>query len=183
MKALAGSLQNDEEILRELWQQRLPSDVQTFLAIHPDNTELDKRAEIADKIFECLQRRRLSHISASGPSTERSNWPDRKAMNVTQSTSWEYRRSASPTLIGDLCKMLTALTKGAAELKRTIYRSSRPYNQRPRSRGNGRNQDGPTQGTGICYYHRRFKEKAHECTLPFAMSHTFKAQGYPPASQ
>lgn len=70
MKTLAEPSQHDADILRELWQQQLPPDVQRLLVVQPDTIELDKQAEVADKIFECFQRQRLSHISAPGPSTE-----------------------------------------------------------------------------------------------------------------
>lgn len=71
MKSLAGSLQHHEDIFRELWQRRLPSDVQTFPAIHLDRMELGKHAVIADTIYECLQRQCMTQISASSMCTDR----------------------------------------------------------------------------------------------------------------
>ncbi|CAH2216933.1 jg1259, partial [Pararge aegeria aegeria] len=51
LRSLAGSSNNDEGIIRELWMRRLPQEVQRILMAQRD-LPLDKVAEIADTIVE-----------------------------------------------------------------------------------------------------------------------------------
>lgn len=51
LRSLAGKSLSDEKILRELWLQRLPPNIQAILTAQAELT-LDKIAEIADKIIE-----------------------------------------------------------------------------------------------------------------------------------
>lgn len=54
MQQLLGDrpITTDESFLRELFLQRLPSNVQMVLASTPDATSLDKLADLADKVME-----------------------------------------------------------------------------------------------------------------------------------
>lgn len=154
-----------------------PSRCRAKVSGYTDNMKLGKQAEIADKICECLQSQLLNPIYTSEPST--SGMQPQKEDDI---------QGAPPSLISHLCQRVNTLTKEFAEWNLERSRSRRPYsrtpdNRRPRPRNKSRNRNGQTQGPNICYYHRRFGDKARKCTLPCAKLYTFTSQGNSPASQ
>ena len=58
------------------------------------------------------------------------------------------------------------LTKAVAAIGRS---RGRPHNRRARSQSRGRSASG--NRSGICYYHRRYKEKAWKCLQPCTSEH------------
>ena len=65
LKALAGATKVDEQLLRTLWLQRLPSEAQKILQTHSTDTSLDKLAEIADRILEVVPAKTVCAITTA----------------------------------------------------------------------------------------------------------------------
>jgi len=125
-----------EQLLRTLWIGRLPSQLQAILATRSMDN-LDDVAEQADRIYEVTCR--AVAVASVQPTT------------------------ASKTLE----QQVKELTKQVATLEGRLSRSTKREEKRGRSKS--RSQSRAKQGEkqeNICYYHRRFKEKAQKCTSP-----------------
>lgn len=137
LRSLSGKCLPDERILRELWLQRLPRNVQEILTAQSE-LPLDKVAEIADKILE------VSPLSASVSAVQ--NTP-----TVTPS-----ELTAITTQIASLAKQVAALTNQARSKSRSPSRHRSRTGSRPSS-DNSRK---------LCWYHRRWSDAAQKCVQP-----------------
>ncbi|KAK2575353.1 hypothetical protein KPH14_000826 [Odynerus spinipes] len=126
-------------VLLTLWLQRLPARVQELLAV-VEGVETDKLASLADKAIE----RTNSHLVAS---LSESEGPP-KVQSGSSVTSSE----------------ISELTKRIAQLE-SIVRSQERGRQPYRSRSKSRNRS-LSRGSGLCYYHRRFKTESRRCKKP-----------------
>lgn len=68
LRSLAGKTFSDDKIIRELWLQRLPRNVQAILTAQAD-LSLDKVSELADKILEVTPIS-VSAVSVASPNPE-----------------------------------------------------------------------------------------------------------------
>ncbi|GFV88989.1 retrovirus-related Pol polyprotein from transposon 17.6 [Trichonephila clavipes] len=146
MKELSnGQLQDD--FLQSLWLQRMPPHIQTVLTASSE--PLDKLAIIADKVSEV--------VGASSTICAATTVPP-----PSQSSSC----SAQPTM-DSLARQIQELSLQVAELKRerNSSRHQRYSSERRRSHSRSRSVN---RGSGICYYHRRYKEQARKCVSPCA---------------
>ncbi|GFT04096.1 transposable element Tcb2 transposase [Trichonephila clavipes] len=146
MKELSnGQLQDD--FLQSLWLQRMPPHIQTVLSAFSE--PLDKLAIIADKVSEV--------VGASSTICAATTVPP-----PSQSSS----RSAQPTM-DSLARQIQELSLQVAELtrERNSSRHQRYSSDRRRSHSRSRSVN---RGSGICYYHRRYKEQARKCVSPCA---------------
>ncbi|GFW65381.1 transposon Tf2-8 polyprotein [Trichonephila clavipes] len=146
MKELSnGQLQDD--FLQSLWLQRMPPHIQTVLSASSE--PLDKLAIIADKVSEV--------VGASSTICAAKTVPP-----PSQSSSC----SAQPTM-DSLGRQLQELSLQVAELtrERNSSRHQRYSSDRRRSHSRSRSVN---RGSGICYYHRRYKEQARKCVSPCA---------------
>lgn len=138
MKNLAeGKL--SEEVLKSLWLQRLPTNVQTVLAI--SNESIDKLAAIADKILEMTASRSsmLAVESKAEALPSESNRDDDRLQRLE--------------------KQILALGNKIERLGRARSRSPSPY-------ARSRSQSGARYGRTICWYHSRFGTRANRCVQP-----------------
>lgn len=139
LRSLAGTTLNDDNILRQLWLRRLPSNVQAILAAQAD-LSLEKLSELADKIME-----------------------------VSPGTSSVFAVSNTPTIASDstlnvILSRLDGLDKQVAALSTKPQHLSRA-----RSISRNRNfSRAPTPGNGPkrCWYHKKFGTKATKCVAP-----------------
>ncbi|GFX61421.1 retrovirus-related Pol polyprotein from transposon 297 [Trichonephila clavipes] len=141
MKELSkGQLQDD--FLQSLWLQRMPPHIQTVLSASSES--LDKLAIIADKVSEV--------VGASSTICAATTVPP-----PSQSSSC----SAQPTM-DSLARQIQELSLQVAELtrERNSSRHQRYSSDRRRSHSRSRSVN---RGSGICYYHRRYKEQARKC--------------------
>ncbi|GFV54637.1 uncharacterized protein TNCV_3843591 [Trichonephila clavipes] len=141
MKELSnGQLQDD--FLQSLWLQRMPPHIQTVLSASSES--LDKLAIIADKVSEV--------VGASSTICAAKTVPP-----PSQSSSC----SAQPTM-DSLARQIQELSLQVAELtrERNSSRHQRYSSDRRRSYSRSRSVN---RGSGICYYHRRYKEQARKC--------------------
>ncbi|GFT90813.1 uncharacterized protein TNCV_2726761 [Trichonephila clavipes] len=146
MKELSnGQLQND--FLQSLWLQRMPPHIQTVLSASSE--PLDKLAIIADKVSEV--------VGASSTICAAKTVPP-----PSQSSSC----NAQPTM-DSLARQIQELSLQVAELtkERNSSRHQRYSSDRRRSHSRSRSVN---RGSGICYYHRRYKEQARKCVSPCA---------------
>ncbi|GFU76074.1 retrovirus-related Pol polyprotein from transposon 17.6 [Trichonephila clavipes] len=146
MKELSnGQLQDD--FLQSLWLQRMPPHIQTVLSASSE--PLDKLAIIADKVSEV--------VGASSTICAAKTVPP-----PSQSSSC----SAQPTM-DSLARQIQELSLQVAELtrERNSSRHQRYSSDRWRSHSRSRSVN---RGSGICYYHRRYKEQARKCVSPCA---------------
>ncbi|GFU03454.1 transposon Tf2-11 polyprotein [Trichonephila clavipes] len=146
MKELSnGQLQDD--FLQSLWFQRMPPHIQTVLSASSE--PLDKLAIIADKVSEV--------VGASSTICAATTVPP-----PSQSSSC----SAQPTM-DSLSRQIQELYLQVAELtrERNSSRHQRYSSNRRRSHSRSRSVN---RGSGICYYHRRYKEQARKCVSPCA---------------
>lgn len=140
LKSLAGKTFTDDKIIRELWLQRLPKNVQAILTAQGDLT-LDKVAELADKILEVnpVSVHAISPVPASA-------CPDLAAITAQ---------------IQELSRQVAALTTSHSNSRQRS--SSR--SKKPRSRSASQVVRQP-----LCWYHQKFGEKASKCNKPCSWS-------------
>ncbi|GFW71679.1 uncharacterized protein TNCV_2548901 [Trichonephila clavipes] len=146
MKELSnGQLQDD--FLQSLWLQRMPPHIQTVLSASSE--PLDKLAIIADKVSEV--------VGASSTICAAKTVPP-----PSQSSSC----NAQPTM-DSLARQIQELSLQVAELtrERNSSRHQRYSSDRRRSHSRSRSVN---RGSGICYYHRRYKKQARKCVSPCA---------------
>lgn len=136
LRALAGTTIADDTIIRQLWTRRLPDQVRAILASHPD-LALEKLADLADNIIEVFS-------------------PAQVALCATTSAPTPTFEQKLTQRLDDLCKQVASLT---ADRHRTRTRN--------RSASSGRRSRVATPAkSGMCWYHRKFAEKATKCTKP-----------------
>ncbi|GFX99022.1 uncharacterized protein TNCV_4301971 [Trichonephila clavipes] len=146
MKELSND-QLQDDFLQSLWLQRMPPHIQTLLSASSE--PLDKLAIIADKFFEV--------VGASSTICAATTVPP-----PSQSSSC----SAQPTMdslarqIQELSLQVNELTKERNSSRHQQYSSD---HRRSHSRSRSVNRE-----SGICYYHRRYKEQARKCVSPCA---------------
>ncbi|GFX94912.1 retrovirus-related Pol polyprotein from transposon 17.6 [Trichonephila clavipes] len=146
MKELSnGQLQDD--FLQSLWLQRMPPHIQTVLSASSEH--LDKLAIIADKVSEVVGSSSTICAATTVPPP-------------SQSSSC----SAQPTM-DSLARQIKELSLQVAEMtrERNSSRHQRYSSDRRRSHSRSRSVN---RGSGICYYHRRYKEQARKCVPPCA---------------
>ncbi|XP_064486643.1 uncharacterized protein LOC135398971 [Ornithodoros turicata] len=169
MRQLLGdnSATMDDVLLRELFLQRLPQNVQMVLATAA-NMSLDQLATLADAVVE-----------VATPSIAATAAPQHPVLPTPSAAA---SPSGSPQL-EDLCREFRALASLIAASHAPPQQTRQPYRRRrfsrsPRryspSRSNSRDRDG-SLATTICWYHRKFGAEARHCLLPCSWQ-----QGNPP---
>ncbi|GFX14912.1 retrovirus-related Pol polyprotein from transposon 17.6 [Trichonephila clavipes] len=146
MKELSnGQLQDD--FLQSLWLQRMPPHIQTVLSASSE--PLDKLAIIADKVSEVVGSSSTICAATTVPPP-------------SQSSSC----SVQPTM-DSLARQIQELSLQVAELTRELNSSRHQRYSSDRRRSHSRSRS-VNKGSGICYYHRRYKEQARKCVSPCA---------------
>ncbi|GFT81886.1 retrovirus-related Pol polyprotein from transposon 17.6 [Trichonephila clavipes] len=127
----------------------MPPHIQTVLSASSES--LDKLAIIADKVSEV--------VGAS---------PTICAAKTVPPPSQSSSCSAQPTM-DSLARQFQELSLQVAELtrERNSSRHQRYSSDRRRSHSRSRSVN---RGSGICYYHRRYKERARKCVSPCAFA-------------
>ncbi|GFX34785.1 retrovirus-related Pol polyprotein from transposon 297 [Trichonephila clavipes] len=143
MKELSnGQLLDD--FLQSLWLQRMPPHIQTVLSASSE--PLDKLAIIADKV-----------VGASSTIC---------AATIVPPPSQSSSCSAQPTM-DSLARQIQELSLQVAELTRESNSSRHQRYSSDRRRSHSRSRS-VNRGSGICYYHRRYKEQVRKCVSPCA---------------
>ena len=153
LQQLAGDTPGllDGNFLKELFLQRLPSQVRMVLASTRDGTPIEDLAQLADKIIEVAAPPIISTVS-------------------TQSSEMEQLRAE----IASLTKVVSSLQQQQCFRRR----SKSPY--RGRSPGPARHRRPPTsdlqQDADLCWYHQTFGDDARKCKPPCSKSGNEQAE-------
>ncbi|XP_055836506.1 uncharacterized protein LOC129905134 [Episyrphus balteatus] len=137
LRSLAGPSVLQDNLLRQLWLRRLPSNVQAILTSRSDLSP-DQLSELADKIVE-----------VSPP-------PIPFAVHATSNNDQNQNSQA-------LFEAIDTLTRQVAELSsnRTFRNRSKA-----RGRQNSRSSSKSTKREGWCWYHSRYQHNARKCNKP-----------------
>lgn len=137
LRSLAGTILQDQSILRQLWLRRLPNHLQAIITAQAD-LPLDKLADLADKILEVTPAPINAHVYAAATPPQSS--PDVLALAAR---------------IDELSGLVAAMSQ----------RRDREYNRPNRSRSASRDSRGQEEPQ-LCWYHRMYKTQAVKCTKP-----------------
>ncbi|XP_046144929.1 uncharacterized protein LOC123988531 [Osmia bicornis bicornis] len=149
LRNLAGN-QISEVVLRSLFLEQLPENIRSILVI--SDTSLANLALQADKIQE------MHSVTIAAASRTSSSAPLHRDGGGSTSTMQNQ--------IDRLAKMVEALTVHQSRQAEQQPRSS--WQRRSRSRVE-RSPQRPRSREGrsdLCFYHRRFAERAHRCVIP-----------------
>ena len=143
MHQLLGDHYLEDGIMKQLFLQRLPTNLQVVL-VSVDTMSLESLAQLADKIFDIAPSQSALASTSTSPSPS----------------------SAAPEL-ADLRSQIASLTAQLTALVSQPRSNPRSRaNSRSRSRGSSpapaRSDDFPR----VCWYHRRFHAAARRCTRP-----------------
>lgn len=134
MKDLSPEI--DDQLLKNIWLQRLPTAVQQILAVSSEN--VDSLAKMADKVMEVTD---------------------------TSSIHGVDKPNSSCSDCSRLQRQVEELTRSMEHLRGRQIWSGR-QNWRPRSRSRSSSRPRFDRNSSICFYHQRFGEKARNCNKP-----------------
>lgn len=148
LRQLNGDSDSNEGFLRKLFIDRLPALVTTILAPSLETNTLDQIATMGDKIMD---------FSNGGSSSS----PTPKSLIASAS-----KRDTSSK--DELSRKLDILTEKLNTLWSNRSRSRTPSRRRRDSFRTFRSRD--NSSPGLCWYHKRFLDKAHKCIQPCSYS-------------
>lgn len=146
----------DDSFMKDMWLNRLPVNVQTILSISSE--PLSKLAEMADRILD---------YSSGGISTaEGVNMVEQKKLSDNKTIS--HLQETVEKLEAQVKKLSLQLNKNfnnerVFENKRS-FSPGRKFNASSRISHNADDKTRPENW--LCFYHFRYKEKAHKCIGP-----------------
>lgn len=169
MQQLLGSNTLETSILKQLFLQRLPTNVQLILASTSDDVSLVALAALADKIVEVAGPPTIHHVLPK-------EVPAQTYASATPNDSGEVHRLS--TQVAQLAAQVQALTCSIQEDRRSRSRQRGPKNSGPRqsaSRSPSRHQ----QHAGAeCWYHWKHGKRAQKCISPCSYSAGQSRPGY-----
>ncbi len=157
IQVLIGERKFEASILRQLFLQRLPLDVQTILAVSQGSIE--ELAELADKVMALRVTETYSVSKNNIPATD--NRIDRLEQLVAQLTS-----------------QLSSIAVGDSRQSRNRW----PSRDRRRSSSRSRDRRQPSP-SGLCWYHNCFGARARRCARPCSYISPPMASGNDPTRQ
>nr|CAH8824458.1 unnamed protein product [Trichobilharzia regenti] len=166
MRQLIGSHKVDELILRQMFLQRLPQNVQQILTISSRTTDLEELAKMADDIMDVLSNNGINSVSTEA---------------VPPSPSTSMKDAPMFWLLSQLTSQMQDLRLEVSELRAQRNQSHTVSKQR-RSRSRRRSRT-PSQSRNICWYHRRYGHNALKCIRPCMYNSSNSSQGNSPARQ
>ncbi|XP_041483467.1 uncharacterized protein LOC121430256 [Lytechinus variegatus] len=156
MKQLLGTNTLEENILKQLFLQRLPTNIQVILASTRDSMEIEKLADLADKILEThspIHHSQVAHLSPSSSSATPSSNPEMAEMKA--------QIAQLSLLVQNLSAQQTDRSRGRSRERGSRQKESRQRSKSPQSHVGG-----------DCYYHWRFGKGAKKCTPPCTFKQT-----------
>jgi len=166
LQSLASNTPVHENLIRQLWLNRLPSQVQAILQAQSPEQTLEQLAHVADNIFE---------ITPSVPynAVKSMETPNTKLLDLSTSTSSSpictvsHQPSKFESEIATVLKELSEKINQIEMKLRSNHRSTSKSRNRLDFRSRERDGSSSTSGSQeICYYHRRFGKYAKKCTNP-----------------
>lgn len=140
----------NDSFLKELFLQRLPSNVRMVLASSPPNTPLESLAELADRVIE-VAIPAVAAVTPTAPSQQPQ--PSAKVIDAQTPTSQQFEQ-----LIAGLAKLQATVTTLTRARSKTPKRHPRRPSPSPSA--------GASPDDHICWYHRKYGEEARKCTTP-----------------
>lgn len=137
-----------DEVLKELFLQQMPVDIRQIL-LSVTAVSLENLAEVADRIIE--------------------NTPNVAAVSTKRDTTTPHAAAQASDAITVLTNKLDEVMKRLNDLERnhTYRRDRRRSSSRSRSRTHSKTPNTEANNTDcICWYHRKFGDKATKCTTP-----------------
>lgn len=128
-----------DDFLRELFLQRLPGNVRMVLASADPSTDIEKLADMADKIIEVSTP---PVVAALSPTSH------------TDSSEFQQLRDQ----VSRLADLVTSLSRETRPRRRSF--------SRPRPRSNTPPPPMPPEHESLCWYHAKFGDKALKCKDP-----------------
>ena len=142
MKELA-STQVSEDVLKTLWLQQLPQQIQAILSVSSE--ELSTMALLADKISEVSDSSEINSVSSDS---------NNKIIMLEKQ-------------ISTLTLKIDQLTKQNFNNKK-FRRNSRSRSASSSFRQKSSSRNGRNTSNNICWYHKKFQSKANKCIKPCA---------------
>ena len=156
MQQLSGDVKMDDKMLRQLFLQRMPTNVQAILASSSDSVKIEELASLADKILEVTPT--LSHVSHVAASP------------VYNPPAPPTGATAAPSTTDELKDLVKALTLQVGELTKTVEKMSRGRSQSRSNSPSGRSRSqSPREvpsDSDLCWYHYFYGKRARKCTAP-----------------
>lgn len=154
MQQLLGDRQLEPSILKQLFIQRLPTNVQLILASSSDTVNIDGLAAIADKIMEATP--------VPLPITEVQP-PQLPIAAATAQPATSPDTASLHELVAKLTLQVQDLTMKVAELS---SHRSRERGRSPRRRFRSRSRSSSATPPSLCWYHETHGDKAVKCKPP-----------------
>ncbi|CAE1286036.1 unnamed protein product [Acanthosepion pharaonis] len=145
-----------DTVLRQLWLDKIHGNTIQILASLPDEIELQKLAEIADKIAD---NQPASPVYAA---TQR--------QPVASVVDADDMRKLSDRL-AQLSIQLQDIQKSMQQQKCNFTNRTPPESRRRRHRSLSRNRE--NYQDNVCWYHAKFAHQAHKCRKPCRYSANF----------
>ncbi|CAH4029587.1 unnamed protein product [Pieris brassicae] len=128
-----------DDFISSIWSSRLPTNIQVIIASQPKSS-LDSLASLADAVTDVMCQPQINHVASPHDELK------------------ELRNC-----VAELTKQVAALSTSTSRRPRSRS-GQRAYESRRRSHSHGRSRDAST--SGVCWYHRTFKENATKCRAP-----------------
>ena len=162
MQQLLGDKQLEPSILKQLFVQRLPMNVQLILASTSDTMSINDLAALADKIVEVASPSSVASVTSDVPTPQASHsQPPSSALADDM-----QRLTAQVAQLTTQMQTLSAiLHQGQGQGNRQSRSRSRSGNRRDSSRS-PRRQSEQRHPDSECWYHWKFGEKAKKCETP-----------------
>lgn len=170
MKQLLGDNKLEERILKQLFLQRLPSNVQLILASTSDTMPITQLADLADKIVEVVippvgpVMSALATPSASPPSTIDISAPPASVHTVPPPSSDIQNLQAQVNQLTLQVQQLSTHMLGAIQSREGSSRSR--HRDASHERAPSRSSSTQRHSAGECWYHWRFGSLARKCIPP-----------------
>ena len=155
MRQLQGDSALEDTILRQLFLQRMPINVQAILAGSRDNIPIDQMAEIADKIIEVnpIYTPVLAHATYAKSD---------QVQTTPQSPPDEFAQLRKQ--VQELSVQVTNLTRQVTKLRGN--RSNRSFSRTgSRSQSPAPNRNANNDST-LCWFHQTYAANAQKCRQP-----------------
>ena len=182
---VGGSAVVSKDLLLKLWKRRLPKTISIALTAS-GQSKLDDILVLADKVWEAYKENYISTLDAPRQLVSRaddrasSQYSREKAVPGPESITFLEKLNELSTTFKNTLDLLvsrtTSLETQVHSLQNQIYATqfsgyrrralfSTP-NRRPRSSSRSSSDRGAA-GSNICYYHRKFGERAQKCKGPW----------------
>nr|CAH8820534.1 unnamed protein product [Trichobilharzia regenti] len=167
MRQLIGHHKVDEVVLKQMWLQRLPRNVQQILIISGKSYDLDQLSDMADSIMDVLSDNTISHVASD---------------SATPCHSTPTADTPILAAIADLAARIDKLETNRSDRQVRRRSSQRRSPSRRRSFSRQRSYTS-SRDSNICWYHWKFGRHALKCVKPCSFSEANQAQGNASARQ